>query len=190
MRFARDCGHAAELTARHWRTRRVYATASILCTLLIVGCRDAVSAPPVSRNQLDICAGKAVVLDLRFTVREASAASGLVPSMVFPIRLTFHPDAASVGADPADCLASGTVTTSGVFPLSGPDGAGPPVTFRAAMEDSFGGVAPTAHIEQGDIDSPTSPANFRAVLWIDAAVGLWYANGGAGRSARGDFNIY
>jgi hypothetical protein len=178
------------LASGHSRARRVYATASLLWTLPILGCRDTASAPLVSRTPLDICAGKTIVLDLRLTVREASAASGLVPSMVLPVRLTFRPDAASAGADPSKCLVSGTVTTADPLPLSAPNGTGQPVTFRAAMEDTFGGVGPVAHIEQGDITSQTSPSSFRGILLIDIASGPWSANGGAGRSARGDFNTY
>jgi hypothetical protein len=62
-----------------------------------------------------------------------------------------------------------------------------PVTFRAVREDTFGGLQPVVYIEQGDAASATSPTNFRGVLLIDVAAGPWFANAGAGRSARGDF---
>jgi hypothetical protein len=148
-----------------------------------------VAAPGVSQIPSDICGGKTVALDLVFTVREASPAAGVVPSALIPIRLTFRPNAATTGAEPAACAASGSVVTSKPLPLSAPDGTAQLVTFRALLEESLGRVQPVVYIEQGDMTSPTSPSNFRGVLLIDVASGPWFANGGAGRSARGDFRI-
>jgi hypothetical protein len=155
-----------------------------------LGCHDPAAAPSVSRAPLDICAGKMVALDLVFTVREVSPTAGLVPSALLPMRFTFHPDAAPAGAAGAACAASGTVTTSKPLPLAGPAGAEQRVTFRALMEDGFGGLKPVVYIEQGYDSSTPSPSSFQGILFVEVASGLWSASAGPGESARGDFRTY